>query len=110
MLEIGKSFSVIRITVITVAFEITRMFDQIIRNSSDYSTVDGRNGLDFTDLTEGFFATAILRRSHSGRTLAFGRHGDFLVVAVVFRPLGMEALSIVSMRRANTRERRLFHG
>jgi uncharacterized DUF497 family protein len=69
-----------------------------------------KHGLDFADLDMAFFATALLRPGHSGRILAIGRHGKNLVVAVVFRPLGREALSIISLRPASARERELLDG
>lgn len=69
-----------------------------------------KHRLDFADLDADFFLAATLRPGHSGRFLAFGRHRGELMIAVVFRPLGTEALSLVSMRPANAKERRLFHG
>jgi hypothetical protein len=69
-----------------------------------------KHRLDFADLDADFFLAATLRPSHSGRVLAFGRHRGELVIVVVFRPLGTEALSVVSMRPANAKERQLFHG
>jgi uncharacterized DUF497 family protein len=69
-----------------------------------------KHGLDFADIGPEFFDEAILQPSHSDRFLAFGRHNGTLMIAVVFRPLGAEALSVVSMRPANVRERMLFHG
>ncbi len=69
-----------------------------------------KHRLDFCDLDPEFFASAIVRSGHSGRLLAFGWHRNELIVAVVFRPLGQEALSVISMRPANVNERSLFHG
>lgn len=69
-----------------------------------------KHGLDFADLEPAFFAAAMMRPGHSGRTLAIGRHANGFVVAVVFRPLGKEALSIISLRPASVRERELFDG
>ena len=69
-----------------------------------------KHGLDFADLDVAFFTAALLRPGHSGRTLAIGQWRDEMVVAVVFRPLGSEALSIISLRPASARERELFNG
>ncbi len=69
-----------------------------------------KHGLDFADLDPEFFMGAVVRPGHSDRFLAFGWHRSELVVAVVFRPLGSEALSVISMRPANAKERTLFHG
>lgn len=67
------------------------------------------HGLDFADLDLAFFESAVIRPSHSGRYLAFGRlNAD--AIAVVFKPLGREAVSVISVRPANRRERELFDG
>lgn len=67
-----------------------------------------KHGLDFLDVAPSFFLDAVFRPSHSGRTLAIGRMKDGRVVTVVYRPLGSQAVSIVSMRRASPAERRLL--
>ena len=69
-----------------------------------------KHGLDFADLDLAFFATAIFRQGHSGRILALGPNRGEMIVAVVFRPLGTEALSVISMRPASVQERRLLNG
>ncbi|ABD08194.1 Protein of unknown function DUF497 [Rhodopseudomonas palustris HaA2] len=67
------------------------------------------HGLDFADLDGAYFESAVIRPSYSGRYLAFGRlNAD--AVAVVFKPLGREAISVISLRPANRRERELFDG
>ena len=67
-----------------------------------------KHGLDFADLDLTFFGTAVVRPSHTGRFLAFGRFAAVGAIAVVFRPLGSEAIGIVSMRPARRDERRLI--
>jgi uncharacterized protein len=64
-----------------------------------------QHGMDFAKLDIAFFERAIIRPSHSKRWLAIG-HSDLGDIAVVFRPMGREALSVISMRPANRRERR----
>ncbi len=64
-----------------------------------------KHGLDFADLPLEFFLTAKIEPSRMGRFLAIGLFRGEVVLAVVGRPLGAEALSIISMRRANGRER-----
>lgn len=66
-----------------------------------------KHGMDFADLDEVFFLSAVIRPAKSGRLLAFGRAADD-AVAVVFSGLGSEAVSVISMRSANSRERRLY--
>jgi uncharacterized DUF497 family protein len=63
--------------------------------------------LDFADLGEEFFVDAIVVPARLDRFKAIGMFGD-QPHAVIFKPLGSEALSIISMRRASTRERRLL--
>lgn len=67
-----------------------------------------KHAMDFADLDIEFFASAIYRSSHSGRMLAIGWHGDSMVVAVVLRTLGVEAISMISMRAASKAERKLY--
>lgn len=69
-----------------------------------------KHGLDFADLTLEFFLTAIIASAKQDRFLAIGQWNGETVIAVVFRPLGSEALSIVSMRRASAQERSKIHG
>lgn len=67
-----------------------------------------KHGLDFADLTIEFFATSIVIPAKSGRFMAIGEFCGVIIIAVVFRPLGAEALSVISMRPASTRERRVL--
>lgn len=62
-----------------------------------------KHGLDFSALTEEFFASAVIRVARGERYLAVGELSSSFV-AVVFRPLGAEALSVISMRPANRKE------
>ena len=64
-----------------------------------------KHGLDFAVLTSEFFENARIEDAKSGRFLAVGEFEGVTIIAVVFRPLGSEALSIISMRRANEAER-----
>jgi len=64
-----------------------------------------KHGLDFARLRLDFFETARIVPGKEDRFLAIGMFEGHLVIAVVFRPLGTEALSIISMRRASQKER-----
>lgn len=64
-------------------------------------------GLDFADLTPGFFEAAVVRPAKQGRLQAVGRL-HVRTVSVIFLPMGREALSVISMRQANAKERRLL--
>jgi uncharacterized protein len=53
-----------------------------------------------------FFGAAIILSARQGRHRAIGLI-EGILVAVIFRPLGREALSIISIRPANKKERAL---
>ena len=63
-------------------------------------------GLDFADLDMDFFAASKVVSAKDDRFKAVGAFGD-TIVSVIFRPLGTEAISIISMRRASRKERKL---
>lgn len=64
-------------------------------------------GLDFADLTEEFFLTAIIAPAKARRLKAIGKLHDG-TLAVIFAALGSEAVSVISMRPASKVERRLY--
>lgn len=66
-----------------------------------------KHGLDFTDLTISFFLDAVVVPAKLGRQMAIGRLEDG-TLAVIFVTLGTEALSVISMRPAKKKERRLL--
>jgi uncharacterized protein len=65
-----------------------------------------KHGVDFTAFTLEFFEQSMVVPTKLGRYAAIGRQGA-RVFFVVFSPLGGEAISIVSARRATRRERGL---
>lgn len=69
-----------------------------------------KHGLDFADLTLEFFLAAVVDDARGGRFLAVGQLDGHIVVAMVFRPVGSEALSVISMRPASLKERSRIHG
>jgi uncharacterized DUF497 family protein len=66
-----------------------------------------KHGFDFAELDVEFFERSVVVPAKQGRLIAIGVFRA-AVITVVFRPLGTEALSVISMRRANNRERRLW--
>lgn len=68
-----------------------------------------KHGLDFSELSFAFFASAFHRPAKDGRRQAIG-HLNGRPVSVIFAPLGSEALSIISLRPADPQERRLLDG
>lgn len=67
------------------------------------------HGMDFTNLDEAFFETSVVGPAKLGRLIAVGRLANG-VVAVVFVALGTEGVSVISMRPASRKERRLVDG
>ena len=70
------------------------------------ATLEGR-GLDFADLTPDFFLAATVLPAKKERFMAVGALND-RALAVVFVPYGAEAVSIISMRPASRKERKLL--
>lgn len=68
-----------------------------------------KHGLDFADLDETFFETALVipSQNNSKRWIAVGASIRGVIV-VVFAPLGREGVSIISMRPASRSERKLY--
>ncbi|MDA9449796.1 MULTISPECIES: BrnT family toxin [Bradyrhizobium] len=68
-----------------------------------------KHGLDFADLNEAFFDTALVIPSHnkSKRWIAVGVSIRGVIVVVFARP-GREGVSIISMRPASRSERKLY--
>lgn len=64
-----------------------------------------KHGLDFAELDLTFFINASIRTAKTGRAIAIGEFQGRLIIAVVFLPMGREAISIISMRPASRRER-----
>lgn len=64
-------------------------------------------GLDFARVTWAFLTGAIFVAERDGRRLAVGLL-DGRAVAVVYAPLGAEAVAIVTMRPASKAERSLL--
>ena len=65
-----------------------------------------KHGLDFANLTFDFILSAAIAPARDGRFKAIG-HNEGGMIVVIFAVLGTEAISIVSMRPASERERRL---
>jgi uncharacterized protein len=65
-----------------------------------------KHGLDFADLTLEFFLSANVVAAKEGRYKAVGEIDELVVTTVVFRPLGSEAISVISMRPASRKERK----
>lgn len=64
-----------------------------------------KHGMDFASLTLEFFENARIGPARQDRFIAIGDLDGVAIIAVVFRPLGSEAISIISMRRASGMER-----
>jgi uncharacterized DUF497 family protein len=65
-----------------------------------------KHDLDFADLDPDFFAAAMVSPTKRGnRFVAVGEYDAGIIVTVVFKPLGAEAVSVISMRPASRKER-----
>ena len=62
-----------------------------------------KHGIDFADIGEEFFLSALVGPAKGGRWFAIGEIDR--VIVVIFAMLGSEGLSIVSARPASRRER-----
>jgi hypothetical protein len=69
-----------------------------------------KHGRDFVDLTLELFETSFVLAARSPRFKAIGMLGDEAAVVVILAPLGSEGISIISMRAASEKERKLLHG
>jgi uncharacterized DUF497 family protein len=65
--------------------------------------------MDFADLDETFFETAVITAVKFDRLAAVGQHHNGIIL-VVFVKLGTEAFSLISMRPASRKERKLIDG
>ena len=66
-----------------------------------------KHGLDFGDITAEFFENSVATAVINGRVKFVGAMEGALVVVVIAAPLGDEAISIISLRRANRKERKI---
>jgi hypothetical protein len=66
-----------------------------------------KHGLDFADLNEAFFENALVLPAHNRRWAGIGKNIRGVIV-VVFVKLGVEAVSVISMRPASRNERKLY--
>ncbi|GLQ09491.1 hypothetical protein GCM10007913_14230 [Devosia yakushimensis] len=66
-----------------------------------------KHGMDFAELTTAFFEEAIIVPGKSGRKVAIGWF-DGAGIVVIHVIYGTEAISVISMRAASPRERRLL--
>jgi len=69
-----------------------------------------KHGLDFADLNELFFDSALIIPSHSKARRWVGIGVNIrAVIVVVFVRLGREGVSVISMRPASKDERKLYY-
>jgi hypothetical protein len=76
-----------------------------VRDEAKRLTNLAKRGLDFADPDTDFFSEAVLGPADKGRFVAIGGTAE-IAITVVFRPLGAEAISVISMRPASRKERK----
>jgi len=69
-----------------------------------------KHGIDFAVIEDDFFDDAVILPAHSRRLQAIGWLDGHQIVVVIFKPLGSEAVSLISARRANKKERAIING
>jgi uncharacterized DUF497 family protein len=67
----------------------------------------GKHDLDFGDLGIEFFSDALIVDARQPRLKAIGVLSDD-VIAVIFVALGVEGISLISLRPASRKERNLY--
>ena len=67
-----------------------------------------KHRMDFATLTEEFFANALVISAKRGRYKAIGVDANG-VISALFVTLGLEGISVISMRPASKNERKLFN-
>ncbi|HYH44714.1 MAG TPA: BrnT family toxin [Thermoanaerobaculia bacterium] len=80
---------------------------RIVWDEPKRRTTLSKHGYDFADLSPDFFSDALVQRVQMDRQQAIALHAGRLV-AVVFVPLGSEAVSVISVRRASRKERKAY--
>lgn len=65
-----------------------------------------KHGINFADIGEEFFASALVRQARDGRYAAIGHLNG--VIVVIFAVVGSEGISIISARPASRKERKLL--
>jgi uncharacterized protein len=68
-----------------------------------------KHDLDFADLDVKFFERSFVTTANRRRLIAVG-HLSSGIITVVFVTLGTEGISVISMRPASRKERRLIDG
>lgn len=81
---------------------------KIVWDEPKRKTNIAKHGLDFSALSYEFFLHSKVVPSKDGRFVAIGEFQGTIVIATVFKPLGSEALTVISMRPASTKERKLL--
>jgi uncharacterized DUF497 family protein len=66
-----------------------------------------KHGLDFAALSLEFFLNSVVIQAKKNRFQAIGKMQDG-TISVIFGTLGSEGISVISMRRANSKERNLL--
>ncbi len=79
----------------------------IVWDEAKRTTNLAKHRMDFALLTVEFFEGATIYPAKLGRFLAIGEFQEQIILCVVFQPLGSEALSVISMRPASMKERKL---
>ena len=72
------------------------------------TNIEKHFGLDFADLDMDFFEASTIIPSRDDRLMAIGEFKGQIILVVIFKPLGSEAISVISMRHASRKERETY--
>jgi uncharacterized DUF497 family protein len=86
-------------------FSCTNIHMKIVWDEPKRQANLAKHGLDFASLTVEFFEGSTVFPSTAGRAVAVGNLNGEIIIAVVIKPLGSEAISVISMRPASRKER-----
>lgn len=78
---------------------------QIVYDEVKRATNLSKHRLDFADLKVEFFEDATIIPAKMDRYKAIGWFDNRLIIVVIVKPLGTEAISVLSMRPAKRAER-----
>jgi len=79
---------------------------KIVYDEAKRQTNLRKHRLDFADLDVAFFDDAFYETARNGRLKIVGWLKGDLVILVIAKPLGTEAMSVISMRRPKSSERK----
>ncbi len=98
---------VLRGRLTTPIYRLTNILVRIIWDEPKRLANLDKHGMDFAVLDLSFFERAHVLQARQGRLMAIGRLDTDGPLTVIFALLGSEAITVISMRTASDREKRI---